>query len=225
MKKTLIACFVAAAMCTIAPGANATGVPTLDVVTGGILTANGLAQAQQALEALNQAKEGIEQAKAQYDHYKGMISGNSNLGDFMDNPTINKILPLSEWGDVYSDAKRLPELRSRYGLTSNDASVQKMFDKVLTATGVLEDNYDASTQRVKNAEELRKQLNVVETPQQKQDLQLRYQQELLELQNQQMRMQNIKMLMEQQEKMESKQHSQAFQDYVRGKTKTVPQYN
>lgn len=225
MKKTLIACFVAAAMYAIAPGANATGVPTLDVVTGGILTANGLAQAQQALEALNQAKEGIEQAKAQYDNYKGMISGNSNLGDFMDNPTINKILPLSEWGDVYSDAKRLPELRSRYGLSSNDASVQKMFDKVLTATGVLEDNYDASTQRVKNAEELRKQLNVVETPQQKQDLQLRYQQELLELQNQQMRMQNIQMLMEQQEKMESKQHSQAFQDYIRGKTKTVPQYN
>ncbi len=225
MKKTVIACFVAAAICAFAPGANATGVPTLDVVTGGILTANGLAQAQQALEALNQAKEGIEQAKAQYDNYKSMISGNSNLGDFMDNPTINKILPLSEWGDVYSDAKRLPELRSRYGLTSNDASVQKMFDKVLTATGVLEDNYDASTQRVKNAEELRKQLNVVETPQQKQDLQLRYQQELLELQNQEMRMANIKMLMEQQEKMESKQHSQAFQDYVRGKTKTVPQYN
>lgn len=225
MKKVLVAGLLATAMLMAAPTIYATGVPTLDVVTGGILTANGLAQAKQALDALNQAKEGIEQAKAQFDNYKNMISGNSNLGDFMDNPTINKILPLSEWGDVYSDAKRLPELRSRYGLTSDDSAVQKMFDKVLTATGVLEDNYNASTQRVKNAEELRKQLNVVETPQQKQDLQLRYQQELLELQNQQMRMENIKMLMEQQEKMENKQRSQAFQDYVRGKTKTVPQYN
>lgn len=225
MKKVLVAGLLATAMLVAAPTIYATGVPTLDVVTGGILTANGLAQAKQALDALNQAKEGIEQAKAQFDEYKNLISGNSNLGDFMDNPTINKILPLSEWGDVYSDAKRLPELRSRYGLTSDDSAVQKMFDKVLTATGVLEDNYNASTQRVKNAEELRKQLNIVETPQQKQDLQLRYQQELLELQNQQMRMENIKMLMEQQEKMENKQRSQAFQDYVRGKTKTVPQYN
>lgn len=225
MKKVLVAGLLATAMLMAAPTTYATGVPTLDVITGGILTANGLAQAKQALAALDQAKEGIEQAKAQFDNYKNMISGNSNLGDFMDNPTINKILPLSEWGDVYSDAKRLPELRSRYGLTSDDSAVQKAFDKVLTATGVLEDNYNASTQRVKNAEELRKQLNVVETPQQKQDLQLRYQQELLELQNQQMRMENIKMLMEQQEKMENKQRSQAFQDYVRGKTKTVPQYN
>jgi type IV secretion system protein VirB5 len=225
MKKLLVAGLLATAMLVAAPTIYATGVPTLDVVTGGILTSNGLAQAKQALDALNQAKEGIEQAKAQFDHYKNMISGNSNLGDFMNNPMINKILPLSEWGDVYSDAKRLTELRSRYGLTSDDSVVQKMFDRVLTATGVLEDNYEASTQRVKNAEELRQLLNVVETPQQKQDLQLRYQQELLELQNQQMRMENIKMLMEQQEKMENKQRSQAFQDYVRGKTKTVPQYN
>lgn len=223
MKKVLVAGLLATAMLMAAPTINATGIPTLDIATGVILSNNALAQAKQALDALNQAKDGIEQAKAQYDNYKNMISGNSNLGDFMNNPALNKILPLSGWGDVYSDAKRLPDLRARYGLSSNDTAVQQQFDKLLTATGVLEDNYDASTQRVKNAEQLREQLNVAETPQQKQDLQLRYQQELLELQNQQMRMENMKMLMDQQEKMENKQRSQAFQDYVRGKTKTVPQ--
>jgi type IV secretion system protein VirB5 len=219
----LIAGLIAAAMLAAAPSVNATGIPTLDVATGIILSNNALAQAQQALDALNQAKEGIEQAKAQYDNYKSLISGNSNMGDFLDNPTLNKVMPLSAWGDVYSDAKQLPELRQRYGLQSDDALIQKEFDKLLSATGVLEANYDASTQRVKNAEQLREQLNVVETPQQKQDLQLRYQQELLELQNQQMRMENMKMLVEQKEKLENKQRSQAFQDYVRGKSKTIPQ--
>ncbi|MGU9854427.1 P-type DNA transfer protein VirB5 [Pseudomonas koreensis] len=225
MKKTLLVGLLAAAMATAAPLVSATGIPTLDVATGVILTNNALEQAKQALDALNQAKEGIEQARAQYENYKGLISGNSNMGSFLDNPTLNKIMPLSEWGDVYSEAKDLPDLRSRYNLRSDDAAVQKQFDKLLTATGVLESNYNASTQRVKNAEQLREQLNVVETPQQKADLQLRYQQELLELQNQQMRMENMKMLMEQKEKMESRQRSQAFEDYIRGKSKTVPQFN
>lgn len=225
MKKTLLAGLVAAALFTAAPAVNAIGIPTLDAATGIILTSNALAQAQQALDALNQAKEGIEQARAQYENYKGLISGNSDMGDFLDNPTLNKIMPLSEWGDVYSDAKDLPNLRNRYNLQSDNPDVQKQFDKLLAVTGMLEKNYDASTERVKNAEQLRQQLNVVETPQQKADLQLRYQQELLELQNQQMRMENIKMLTEQKERMESKQRSQAFEDYIRGKSKTVPQFN
>lgn len=225
MKKTLLAGLIAAALITAAPAVNATGIPTLDAATGIILTSNALAQAKQALDALNQAKEGIEQARAQYENYKGLISGNSDMGDFLDNPTLNKIMPLSEWGDVYSDAKDLPNLRSRYNLQSDNPDVQKQFDKLLAVTGMLETNYDASTERVKNAEQLRQQLNIVETPQQKADLQLRYQQELLELQNQQIRMENMKMLTEQKEKMESKQRSQAFEDYIRGNSKTVPKYN
>lgn len=224
MKKTLIAGLIATAMVVAAPMVNALGVPTMDLTTVGVLNVNALAQAQQALDALKQAKEGIEQARAQYENYQSMVSGNSNYGSFLDNPELSKILPLADWADVYSDAKELPELRRRYGLQSDNALIQKQFDKLLTATGVLEANYDASTERVKNAQQLREQLNVVQTPQQKEDLQLRYQQELLELQNQQMRMENMKMLMEQKEKVENKQRSQAFQDYVRGKSKTIPQY-
>ncbi|MCY1444596.1 P-type DNA transfer protein VirB5 [compost metagenome] len=63
--------------------------------------------------------------------------------------------------------------------------------------GALEANYDASTERVKNAEKLRQKLDEVQTPQQKEDLNLRFQQEFLELQNQQMRLANLKYLDEQ----------------------------
>lgn len=225
MKKTLLAGLLATAMFGAVPAVNAVGVPTMDLTTVGVLNINALAQAQQALDALKQAKEGIEQAREQYENYKGLISGNANYGDFLDNPTLNKIMPLGEWEDVYNDAKDLPDLRERYNLRSDDPVIQKQFDKLLAATGILEKNYDASTVRVKNAQELREQLNVVQTPQEKADLQLRYQQEMLELENQKMRMENMKMLMEQKEKVESKQRSQAFEDYVRGKSKTLPQYN
>ncbi|WP_324729578.1 P-type DNA transfer protein VirB5 [Pseudomonas chlororaphis] len=224
MKNKLVVAVLTAALLSAAPMVNASGIPTLDVATGIILQNNALMQAQQALDALKQAKEGIEEARAQFEAHRDLISGNANYGDFLDNPQLNKILPLSAWGDLYNDAKRLPELRQRYGLKSDSAQVQQAFDKMLATVGALEDNYDASTERVKNAAALRQQLNVVVTPQQKEDLQLRYQQELLELQNQQMRMENMKMLMDQKEKMENKQRSQAFQDYIRGKSKTVPQY-
>lgn len=224
MHKVLLAGLLATAMSAAAPTIYASGIPTMDVATGIILTNNALQQAQEALDALNQAKAGIEQAKAQYEHHKSLIEGNSNLGDFLDHPALNKLLPLSAWGDVYTDVKNLPELRQRYGLQSDDAQLQKAFDKLLTATGALEENYDASTQRVKNAEQLRSQLNVVSTPQQKEDLQLRYQQEFLELQNQQMRMANMKALMEQESKLENERRAQAFNDYILGKTQTLPQY-
>lgn len=210
---------LALALLTSAPTLYAIGVPTLDATTAGILVVNATAQAKQALDALKQAKEGIDQAKAEYDHYKSLISGNANYGDFLNNPELNNILPVSEWADIYKDAKRLTDLRERYGMVSDDPSVQKAFDRLLAATGALEANYDASNERVKNAEALRREINRVDTPQQKQDLQIRYQQELLEQQNQEMRMANIIALSEQRQKIENRRRSQEFQDHMRGKGK------
>lgn len=224
MNKVLRAGLLAVALGAAAPTIYASGIPTVDVATGIILTNNALQQAQEALDTLNQAKAGIEQAKAQYEHHRSLIEGNLQLGDFLNNPALNNVLPLSAWADVYTGVKNLPELRQRYGLVSDDAQTQKAFDKLLAATGALEENYDASTQRVKNAEQLRAQLNVVSTPQQKEDLQLRYQQEFLELQNQQMRMANMQVLMAQEKQLENERRAQALNDYMLGKSKTLPQY-
>lgn len=224
MRKRLKAGLLAAAVGVAAPVIHASGIPTVDVATGIILTDNALQQAKEAADALDQARDGIEQAKRQYDEHASLISGNSQLADFLNNPELNKILPLAEWWAVYSDVDDLPELRERYGLQSDDPQVQKEFDKLLSATGALEENYNASTQRVKNAEQMRAQLNVASTPQEKEDLQLRYQQEFLELQNQQMRMANMKALTDQEAKLRDEQRAQAFNDYILGKTKTLPQY-
>ena len=227
MKKTIIATAISAALLTAALPTYAAvpGIPTLDGTTALLLTNNALQQAQQAMDALKTAKDGISQAKSQYDNFKSIATGNDKLGDFLNNPALNKVLPMGEWADVYGTVQDIARLRERYGLKSDNVSVQAKFDRLLAAADALERNYDASTERVRNAEQLRGRLNVVLTPQQKEDLQLRYQQELLEQQNQQMRMANMQMLMEQQEKMEHNKRAQAFSDYMLGKSKVLPKYD
>lgn len=202
----------------------ATGIPTADVAAVLELKMNAMAQVTQAADALKQAKDGIDQARQQYENYKSIITGNDKLGDFLNNPALNKVLPMGDWADLYSSVQDIASLRDRYGLKSDNSSVQQQFDKVLAGADALERMYDAGTQRVKNAEQLRAQLNQVETPQQKADLQLRYQQELLEQQNQQAQLATLQMLEQKQVKIENTKRAQAFSDYMRGKSKVLPSY-
>jgi type IV secretion system protein VirB5 len=218
---TALALSVTLAFTTVASYA---GIPTLDAATGIILENNAVQTAKQAADALKQAKDGIDQVREQYENYKSIITGNDKLGDFLNNPALNKVLPMDGWSNLYSSVKDIASLRERYGLTSDNASVQDRFDKILAGADALERMYDAGTQRVKNAEQLRAQLNQVQTPQQKADLQLRYQQELLEQQNQQAQMATMQMLQRQQEKADNAKRAQAFSDYMTGKSKVLPKY-
>ncbi|KWS10992.1 P-type DNA transfer protein VirB5 [Pseudomonas syringae pv. tagetis] len=227
MKNHVMAYALSALMLTtVLPAAHAAvpGVPVLDPSNLLALKANALAQAKQAMDALSTAKDAITQTAQQYNHYKSIITGNDMLGGFLNDPALNKVMPLGDWADVYSTGRDIASLRDRYGLTSDNASVQAKFDQMMSAADALERNYNASTERVKNAELLRARLNEVQTPQQKEDLQLRYQQELIEQQNQQMRLANMQMLQQQQEKMENEKRAQAFRDYMRGKTSVRPSY-
>ncbi|MCY1271827.1 P-type DNA transfer protein VirB5 [compost metagenome] len=197
MKKQLCALVLASAAICAAPLTHASGIPTVDVAALAQMVLDAKEQAQQALDALNTAKAGIEQTRQQYEHYKSIVTGNDKLGEFLNNPELNRILPLGGWEEMYDNVKDIDDLRDRYGLVSKNKDVQTKFDQLLAVAGALEANYDASSERVKNAEELRTKLDEVETPQQKEDLNLRYQQELLELQNQQLRLANIRYLDEQ----------------------------
>lgn len=218
----LIARSCVVSLSLLATQVQASGIPTLDVATIAQLTKNALEQAQQAADALNAAKEEIDQARRQFEDHKSMITGNDRLGDFLNNPELQKVLPLSDWADIYASVKDIGDLRERYNLRSDDQNVQARFDQMLAVAGMLEQVYDASTKRVNNADALRKRLNQVETPQEKEDLQLRYQHEVLELQVQQMRLNQMQALVAQREKLENKQRAQAFKDYVSGKRASLP---
>lgn len=219
--KTLMA--VSLAMAISSP-VYASGIPTVDVANITQLVVNAQQQAKEALAQLDKAKEAISQAKSQYDHYKSIMQGNDKLGDFLNDPLLNELLPVSDWQDIYSQAKDLPNLRTRYGLTSSDPKIQAAFDKLLSQADTLEKQYDASNKRIKTAEGLRSRLNSVETPKDREQLGLRYQQEMLELQNQQAQLQNTRYLMEQQNKIDDAKRAQAFEDYMLGKSKQRPSY-
>ncbi|ARW85333.1 P-type DNA transfer protein VirB5 [Aeromonas salmonicida] len=197
-------------------GVSATGIPVFDAAAQMKMAVDAVEQARQALAQLQEAKRAIEQARSQYEHYKGIATGNDRLGEFLKDPALNEIFPMRDWQDVYHDAKNLPELRERYALTSPDPRVQAAFDQLLQQVGSLEKAYDASNERVKNAEHLRARMDTAITPQQKQDLAIRFQQENLELQNQQIRLENMKLLMEQKNKIEDKKRAADFKSYMLG---------
>lgn len=202
----------------------ASGIPTVSIAELTQLVVNAQQQAAQALDQLTAARDAISQAKSQYENYKGIITGNNKLGDFLNDPTLNSLLPVSDWQDLYSRTKDLTDLRTRYGLTSSNGKIQAAFDKLLSQAGVLEDQYKATNARVKIAEGLRSQMNTVQTPADREQLALRYQQENLEQQNQKAQLENSRYLMEQKEKIEDKRNAQAFEDYMLGKSKTRPTY-
>jgi type IV secretion system protein VirB5 len=224
MKRNLIAVSLALIFTAtgIAP-AVASGVPTVDVAALTQMVQNAQQQAREALAQLDKAKEAISQAKSQYDHYKGIVQGNDKLGEFLNDPYVNQLLPAKEWQDIYSQAKDLPQLRQRYGLTSSDPQVQAAFDKLLSQADVLEKQYKATNTRLDHAKGLRNRLNTVETPKDREQLALRYQQEMLELQAQQAQLQNSRYLIEQKEKMEREKHSQKVIDYFSGESNEFPE--
>lgn len=202
----------------------AAGIPTVSVAELTQMIVNAQQQAVQALQQLQAARDAISQAKNQYDHYKGIITGNNKLGDFLYDPGLNSILPLSDWQDIYTRTKDLADLRTRYGLTSSNSKIQAAFDKLLSQAGVLEDQYQATNKRVKNAERMRTQINTVQTPAEREQLALRYQQEKLELDNQKAQLENSRYLMEQKDKIEDTRRAQAFEDYMLGRSTTRPIY-
>lgn len=225
LSKSLPAFCLGALVLVLAVPASAAGVPTADAINAMLLQSNAMAQAKEALDALNTAKDAIRQAEQQYNNYKGIVTGNDKLGGFLNNPALNKVLPLGEWSQVYTSVQDIGRLRQRYGLKSDNVSVQARFDQMLAATDALERMYDASSERVKNAELLRAKLDEVQTPQQKADLQLRFEVEKIEQQNQQMRLANMQMLQEQQAKIANEKRGQDFKDYMSGKTKSLPRYD
>jgi len=221
---------IAISLCLSMSGAfsfpvSASGIPTVDIANITQLIANAQQQAREALDQLNAARDAIAQAKSQYEQFRSVTEGNDKLGNFLNNPLINSLLPVSDWQDIYSQAKNLPSLRSRYGLTSSNANVQAAFDKLLSQAGVLESQYQATQTRIQTAEGLRTQLNTVVTPKDREQLNLRYQQELVEQQNQKAQLDNTRYLMEEKDKIEDKRRAQAFKDYMLGKTSVLPKYD
>lgn len=90
-RKYLAVCFVFILSGGITSPAAAAGVPTVSVPELSQLIQNAQQQAKQALAQLEKAKEAIQQAKSQYEHYKSVTEGNDKLGAFISDGMIIKL--------------------------------------------------------------------------------------------------------------------------------------
>lgn len=223
LKKTTLALLLM--LGTMTPPVQGSGVPTVDAAALLQQAQYAQQQAQAVLAQLNKAKEAIAQARSQYEHHRSLIQGNAGMADFLNDPSLNNLIPSGDWSQLYGQTRNLPDLRQRYGLMSGDPAVQASFDKLLVKADVLEKEKVISDRRVQHAGEMRKKLNWAQTPQQKQDLALRYQQELLELQTQQIRLENTRRLMDEKEKLEDRKRAQDFKDYMLGRRASLPVYD
>ncbi|HGB4217345.1 TPA: type IV secretion system protein [Salmonella enterica subsp. enterica serovar Bovismorbificans] len=222
-RKYLAVCFIFILSGGITSPATVAGVPTVSVPELSQLIQNAQQQAKQALAQLEKAKEAIQQAKSQYEHYKSVTEGNDKLGAFLNDPYVNQLLPVRDWQDIYNQTQDLTDLRKRYGVSGYEPQEQKFFDSLLMQIGVLEEQYKATNTRIKHAEGLRQQLDTVTTPKEREQLALRYQQERLELETQQVQLQNTRYLMEEKKRLEKQKNAQDFLDYMDGKRDTLPE--
>ncbi|EMF0989417.1 conjugal transfer protein [Salmonella enterica subsp. enterica serovar Cerro] len=222
-KKHLAASIALVMSVSLCQPAFSAGVPTVSVAELAQLVQNAQQQAQQALAQLEKAKEAIQQAKSQYEHYKSIMEGNDKLGSFLNDPYVNQLLPARDWQDIYNQTQDLTDLRKRYGVSGYEPQEQKFFDSLLMQVGVLEEQYKATNTRIKHAEGLRQQLDTVTTPKEREQLALRYQQERLELEAQQAQLQNTRYLMEEKKRLEKQKNAQDFLDYMDGKRDTLPE--
>lgn len=215
IKKTITASLLSLALgCSVMSNANASGVPTVDVAAAAQLVQNALETAKQAADQLQAYENMIDQAKGQFNETKDLISGNWELGNFLDTQLMDNVIP-ENWKDIYNNLDDLNDLRDKFGLKSDNPVIQEQYDKMLAGYDMLQKADKTNNQRVQNLQELGSLLNSANTPQQKGDLQLRLQVEQINIQNEQNRLQNVAMLMEQQQQIIDKGKAKSFKDNMR----------
>ncbi|EAR2772343.1 TPA: type IV secretion system protein [Salmonella enterica] len=195
--------------------AFASGIPVVDAASIAQMVKDAATEAQHAKEQMDAYANIISQAKSQFEETKDMISGNWKLGDFVDQQLMNGLIP-DDWEEIYNDMDSLVSLREKFGLKSDNADVQKQYDKLLSGYNVLDQAEEVNNTRVENLKQLGNLLDSAETPQQKEDLKLRIQLEQANIQNEQIRLQNVKDMMDKQEKLDNVAKEKGFMDDMRG---------
>lgn len=147
----------------------AAGIPVVDVTSIAQMVTNATQQAEQAATALAQAKLEAEAEKLRFE-------GNSNLNSLISQVDLDKYISSTDWTSSSTSSTvssksstSITELRKTYGLTSDNATVQKYYDVELTNLGNLQTAFDGITTKISNIKELASYASSATTPQEKQD--------------------------------------------------------
>ena len=177
--------------------ANASGIPTFDASTFAQLTT----QIQQTQNLLQNAQSQLE-----------AITGNSNIGRLLHDSSLVDYIPINgDWSEIFDS--NLSPLLERYGLESENPEVQKIYEREVAVMVAAERSYEAQSQRLANIEALMDRANVVETPQQREDLANAISIEQAAIQLEQNRMIALQQTVEQDRNLEVRQAAQELRSF------------
>ncbi|WP_420170770.1 type IV secretion system protein (plasmid) [Pseudomonas alloputida] len=201
--------------------ASATGIPTVDVAAALQLVQNAFEQAEQAKAQLDEAQNAISQAKSQFDEMKSLTTGNSGYGNYYNDSNMTSYLPTTttngSWQQIYSsfDSSKLTALRQQYGLVSDDAQQQEVFDKKLINLATAQEQYAANNYRLENIKKLQQEADNAVTPQQKEDISNRIKTEQAAIANETNRQTTSKELMDKQDALLAQKQNADFDDFMK----------
>lgn len=146
--------------------AMSSGIPVVDVAGIAKTVEEGLRRAQEAKSMLDQAVREYEQAKQLGDAAKQRFEGYSDFSNLFDTAA-------SYMKDNLSDLSKndnMSGLRQKYGLVSDDPSVQSRYDGMLNKISLYDNFNKQLTQNAKQLDKLQGRFSSATTPQQKQDI-------------------------------------------------------
>ncbi|HHF6641920.1 TPA: type IV secretion system protein [Haemophilus influenzae] len=173
MKKLFKPTLIALSLAFTTPNiALASGIPTVDAAGIATTIAENLKTLEQLKSQLDAINQQIDQARQFANDTKNRFEGNWNLGDLISNDDFLRSLP-KEAKDVLignSNSFNLDSLRSKYGLSSENAQTQKSYDALMKYAERTKDVYQNTLKRIKNLTQLKELANAAQIPAQKQDV-------------------------------------------------------
>lgn len=145
------------------------GIPTFDA--GNITTTinenvKTLKQLKEQLDALNSQ---IKQAKQFAEDTKNRLEGNMELNSLFNNDQFLNSLP-KDTKDILTNGMSIAGLRDKYGLKTENASLQKNFDGLMAFTERTEKNYKNTLKRINDLKQLKVLADSADTPAKKADI-------------------------------------------------------
>ena len=207
-KRTTLALCVTLAMHT--PHLAASGIPVVDVAGITQMITDSAARAKEFTQSINEARNRLNQLKKDAEHYKRMVEGHYGFEEILSDPGINDVIDLSDYDDLYDAVDDISDLRSEFGLYSDDPVVQRRYDMQLKQLRFQEALYERSAKRNERMSRLLSQFGTATNPAAKADLgnAINYEKTLME--NEQDMMIAMSNMLERQTQLEAKRKAVSF---------------
>ncbi|MBS0044843.1 hypothetical protein KFE26_21485 [Shewanella sp. M16] len=204
MKKILLAAAIASVLNLSAiDKVQASGIPVVDVASLLQMVMDGAKDAQQFAQQISEARNRLNELKNQGEHYKDMVEGHYNFEDLVNDPNLNQFMNMDDWKDAYNDTSDLASMRDEFGLHSDNAAVQRRYDRKLQNFRAQQKYYDATINRNNQLQKLVEQFNRATTPAAKEDIGNAIAFQQVQVENDQQMMKSLNQLMKEQELLES----------------------